>query len=109
MSDPYAGLDLLADVFPGTETTETTPMPLWNWWLTTLWPAPDDPRWQVDAPLLSHVDSVRYGHVASVTPRAAETGKITKVTPGRLAVVREGVLGGLRRSQAAANGNGGEA
>ena len=41
MSDFYAGLDLLADVFPGTEATETTPTPLWNWWLTTLWPAPD--------------------------------------------------------------------
>ncbi len=68
-SDPYAGQDLLADVFEG---TETTPKPLWNWWLTTLWPAPDDPRWQVDAPLLEHVDSVRYGRVESVTPRGEQ-------------------------------------
>jgi len=65
VTDSYAGLDLLADVF---EDTEDAPKPLWNWYLTKLHPSPEDPRWVADMILHPCADGSRVTSVQSIRP-----------------------------------------
>jgi len=68
--DVYAGVDLLADVFEG---TEDAPVPMarrdagGN--LLRLWPSPDDPRWTVD---MAFYPDGNIMAVRSITPRDEE-------------------------------------
>ena len=64
----YAGEDLLADVFEGTEEAPT-PMDRRDAGgnLLRLWPSPDDPRWSVDMTLYPNGKVMA---VHSVKPRA---------------------------------------
>jgi hypothetical protein len=65
--DVYAGVDLLADVFEG---TEDAPVPLdrrdagGN--LVRLWPSPDDPRWAAD---MAFYPDGKLMAVRSIRPR----------------------------------------
>lgn len=71
MTDHYAGLDLLADVFPG---TETAPLPQRsrdrNGGLLKLYASTADPRWTVDVWLHSNGD---VACVQSIRPRKDPT------------------------------------
>jgi hypothetical protein len=70
VSDCYAGVDLLADVFEGTEDAPV-PVPLRNsdGHLVKLWPNPSDPRWSMQMSLHRNgdVDFVQY-----CVPRAGQ-------------------------------------
>lgn len=106
MIDAYPGLDLLADVFPG---TEDAPTPLIrrnaNGNLQSLWPSPDDPRWHVHARLYPDGE-IAWIDDRSIRPREApESTKITELTPSPPLGDQKTGLGALRVPPTPGNGH----